>query len=41
MAIMVAGGLTFAIPGVDPVFADVDPTNPNLYVSAEGQDADK
>ena len=33
MAIMVAGGLTFAIPGVQPVMAQS--TNPNLYVSAE------
>ena len=37
MAIMVAGGLTFAIPGADPVFAEVSTTNPHLYVSAEGQ----
>ncbi len=40
MAIMVAGGLTFAIPGVDPVFAEVSTSNPHLYVSAEGQDPD-
>ena len=41
MAIMVAGGLTFAIPGTAPVaYAAVDQTNANLYVSAEGQDAD-
>ncbi len=33
MAIMVAGGLTFAIPGVQPVMAQS--TNPNLAVSAE------
>ena len=33
MAIMVAGGLTFAIPGVQPVMAQS--TNPNLSVSAE------
>ena len=40
MVIMVAGGLTFAIPGADPAFADVVTTNPHLYVSAEGQDSD-
>ncbi len=40
MAIMVAGGLTFAIPGTDPVFAEVSTSNPHLYVSAEGQDPD-
>ncbi len=40
MAIMVAGGLTFAVPGADPVFAEVSTSNPNLYVSAEGQDPD-
>ena len=41
MAIMVAGGLTFAIPGTAPVaYAAVDQTNANLFVSAEGQDAD-
>ena len=40
MAIMVAGGLTFAIPGADPVFAEVSTSNPHLYVSAEGQDPD-
>ena len=40
MAIMVAGGLTFAIPGTDPVFAEVSTSNPSLYVSAEGQDPD-
>ena len=40
MAIMVAGGLTFAVPGTDPVFAEVSTSNPNLYVSAEGQDPD-
>ncbi len=33
MAIMVAGGLTFAIPGAPPAIAQS--TNPNLYVSAE------
>ena len=33
MAIMVAGGLTFAIPGVQPAMAQS--TNPNLSVSAE------
>ena len=33
MAIMVAGGLTFAVPGVQPVMAQS--TNPNLAVSAE------
>ena len=40
MAIMVAGGLTFAIPGMEPAFAEVQSTNPNLYVSAEGQAPD-
>ena len=40
MAIMVAGGLTFAVPGTDPVFAEVSTSNPHLYVSAEGQDPD-
>lgn len=40
MAIMVAGGLTFAIPGVQPAQADMTSTNPHLFVSAEGQDAD-
>ncbi len=40
MAIMVAGGLTFAVPGTDPVFAQTSASNPNLYVSAEGQDPD-
>ena len=40
MAIMVAGGLTFAVPGADPVFAEVSTSNPHLYVSAEGQDPD-
>ena len=40
MAIMVAGGLTFAIPGTVPVaYAAVDQSNPRLFVSAEGQDA--
>ena len=38
--IMVAGGLTFAIPGADPAFAEVTTSNPHLYVSAEGQDPD-
>ena len=37
---MVAGGLTFAVPGADPVFAEVSTSNPHLYVSAEGQDPD-
>ena len=36
MAIMVAGGLTFAIPGMEPAYAQ----NPNLQVSAAGQNAD-
>ena len=40
MAIMVAGGLTFAIPGTEPAFAEVSTSNPHLYVSAEGQDPD-
>ena len=40
MAIMVAGGLTFAIPGMEPAHAAMIPSNPNLRVSAEGQNAD-
>ena len=40
MAIMVAGGLTFAIPGMEPAQAAQINSNPNLKVSAEGQNAD-
>ena len=40
MAIMVAGGLTFAIPGMEPAQAAQISSNPNLKVSAEGQNAD-
>ena len=40
MAIMVAGGLTFAIPGMEPAEAAQISSNPNLKVSAEGQNAD-
>ena len=40
MAIMVAGGLTFAIPGMEPAYAAQIDSNPNLRVSAEGQNAD-
>ncbi len=40
MAIMVAGGLTFAIPGMEPAQAAQINSNPNLQVSAEGQNAD-
>ena len=39
MAIMVAGGLTFAIPGMEPAQAAMISSNPNLRVSAEGQNA--
>ena len=40
MTIMVAGGLTFAIPGAMPsVHADMVASNPHLFVSAEGQNA--
>ena len=35
MAIMVGGGLTFAIPGMEPAYAQVT-SNPNLTVSADG-----
>ena len=35
MAIMVGGGLTFAIPGMEPAHAQVQ-SNPNLIVSADG-----
>ena len=38
MAIMVAGGMTFAIPGIAPV-AHAQ-TNPNLFVSAENSNFD-
>ena len=37
MAIMVGGGLTFAIPGMEPASAVQISSNPNLHVSAEGQ----
>ena len=37
---MVAGGLTFAVPGTDPVFAQTSTSNQHLYVSADGQDPD-
>ena len=37
MAIMVAGGLTFAVPGMEPIYAEQVNTNDNLRVSAEGQ----
>ena len=40
MTIMVAGGLTFAIPGMEPAEAAQINSNPNLLVSAEGQNAD-
>ena len=40
MAIMVGGGLTFAIPGMEPAQAAQISSNPNLKVSAEGQNAD-
>ena len=40
MAIMVGGGLTFAIPGMEPAQAAQINSNPNLLVSAEGQNAD-
>ena len=40
MAIMVGGGLTFAIPGMEPAHAAQINSNPNLKVSAEGQNAD-
>ena len=40
MAIMVGGGLTFAIPGMEPAHAAQIDSNPNLKVSAEGQNAD-
>ena len=40
MAIMVGGGLTFAIPGMEPAYAAQINTNPHLKVSAEGQNAD-
>ena len=39
MAIMVGGGLTFAIPGMEPAQAVQISSNPNLKVSAEGQNA--
>ena len=37
IAIMVAGGLTFAVPGMEPVYAAQINSNDNLRVSAEGQ----
>ena len=40
MAIMVGGGLTFAIPGMEPAYAAQVNSNPNLKVSAEGQNTD-
>ena len=40
MTIMVAGGLTFAIPGMEPAEAAQISSNPNLKVSAEGQNGD-
>ena len=40
MTIMVAGGLTFAIPGVMPAQAEAISSNPHLFVSAEGQNSD-
>ena len=40
MAIMVGGGLTFAIPGMEPAYAAQINNNPNLLVSAEGQNTD-
>ena len=40
MTIMVAGGLTFAIPGMEPAEAAQINSNPGLRVSAEGQNAD-
>ena len=39
MVIMVAGGLTFAVPGVMPAHADMVASNPHLFVSAEGQNS--
>ena len=39
MAIMVAGGLTFAIPGMEPAHAAQINSQPHLKVSAEGQNA--
>ena len=39
MAIMVGGGLTFAIPGMEPAYAAQISSNPNLHVSAEGQNS--
>ena len=40
MTIMVAGGLTFAIPGAMPqAYAGAVQSNPHLYVSAEGQNS--
>ena len=39
MTIMVAGGLTFAIPGMEPAEAAQISSNPHLKVSAEGQNA--
>ena len=39
MTIMVAGGLTFAIPGMEPAEAAQISSNPNLKVSAEGQNS--
>ena len=39
-AIMVAGGLTLAVPGMEPARAAQVSSNPNLRVSAEGQNAD-
>jgi len=36
---MVAGGLTFAVPGVMPAHADMVASNPHLFVSAEGQNS--
>ncbi len=40
MTIMVAGGLTFAIPGMEPAEAAQIDSNPNLKVSAEGQNSE-
>ena len=40
VAIMVAGGLTLAVPGMEPARAAQVSSNPNLRVSAEGQNAD-
>ena len=39
-AIMVAGGLTFAVPGMEPAHATQVSNNSFLRVSAEGQNAD-